>query len=325
MYIYTKTLSLILAGSLIPLGSLLAENNHHSHHDHDEDETEICMGSAPAILEVADFDGNGIVNEDDITIIKSAKKRDTYYAFYDINADGEFNRHDVHQAYADLGKSSSTLDQQKAALFHQIKVLQQTNNKPELQATQYMLIAQSLAGHGEHWFYNLPQHNGNPYRPGGVNYSAEDNTVKGVYWSVDAIPVFSEGATDFPQPGGDWMTQKVISFSGHPLRLTNSPDETWHTHAGLCVTAEPGDKGPLPVLNQHTTFAECQALPTLFKTGGDYNVWMNIWMLHAWMFDLNPNGFFANTHPCVDPSSPTEESINGGREVPAFFQDHHNG
>ena len=46
----------------------------------------------------------------------------------------------------------------------------------------------------------------------------------------------------------------------------------------------------------------------------------NVWMLHMWMFDLNPNGLFGGTHPDVDPQAPGEEIINGGREVPMWFQ-----
>jgi len=42
-------------------------------------------------------------------------------------------------------------------------------------------------------------------------------------------------------------------------------------------------------------------------------------MLHVWMFNLNPNGIFAGTHPDVDPDSVSEESLNGDREVPMFF------
>ena len=49
---------------------------------------------------------------------------------------------------------------------------------------------------------------------------------------------------------------------------------------------------------------------------------MNFWMLHVWLFDLNPNGVFGGTHPCVDPDAPPESSINGDREVPPFFAHH---
>lgn len=316
----TYSISCLITGALLPISPMLADDDH----DHDHDDRKICMGQAPAILEVADFDGNGIVNEDDIMIIKRAKKQDVYYAFYDINADGKFNSHDIRHAKSDLGKKSSILDQQKATLFHQLKQLQLIDNEPELRATRYVEIAPSLAGHGEHWTYALPSNSDNVYRPDGVNFSADDNTVRGIFWSQDAIPVFENGATDYPDPNGEWVTSRVVSFAGQPPKYTNSPDEKWHTHAGLCVTADVSPKGLVPVLHQHTSFAECQAFPSVVKTDGDYNVWFNIWMLHGWMFDLNPNGFFAGTHPCADPGSPSEHTINEGRTVPPFFQ-HHEG
>ena len=317
MQLSKKTLAIIVSGLLIPLSTSIADEDDK---DHDNG---VCMGSAPAILSVADFDGNGIVNDDDITIIKRARKKKSYYAFYDINADGKFNKQDIRHAQSDLGKSSTTLDRQKAVLFHQMKGFQIIDNEPELLATQYIKIAPSLSGHGEHWSYDLPSNPNNIYRPDGLNFTAENNRAMGLYWAEDATPKFENGATDYPQPGGKWMTSRVVSFDGHPPKYTDSPDESWHTHAGLCVVATQGNNQIVPELHQHTTFAECQAYPSLFKTGGDYNLWFNIWMLHGWMFDLNPNGFFAGTHPCADPDSIPEPSINDGREVPHFFQQHH--
>ena len=305
----------LLIGTLLPFNPLMADD------DHDNDQ-KICMGKASPILSVADFDGNGIVNSDDIIIIKRARKHEIYYAFYDINADGEFNWNDIRHAQSDLGKKSNSLDQQKAILFHQLKQLQIIDNEPELIATQYVKLAPSLAGHGEHWSYNLPSNSENIYRPDGVNFSADDNTAKGIFWSQDATPVFENGATDFPDPAGKWINSRVVSFAGQPPKYTNSPDEKWHTHAGLCITANYSPNGLVPVLHQHSSFAECQAFPSVVKTGGDYNVWFNIWMLHGWMFDLNPDGFFAGTHPCTDPGSIMEHTINEGRAVPPFFQHH---
>ena len=317
MHLSKKYLAVFVSGLLLPLSTSIADEDDQ---DHDNG---VCMGSAPAILSVADFDGNGIVNDHDITIIKHARKKEIYYAFYDINADGEFDKQDILDAKTDLGKSSTSLDRQKAVLFHQMKGFQIIDNEPELLATQYVKIAPSLAGHGEHWTYQLPSNSNNIYRPEGLNFTAEDNRAMGLYWAQDAIPQFENGATDYPQPGGDWMTSRVVSFAGHPPKYTESPDEKWHTHAGLCIVAAQGDNEIVPELHQHTTFAECQAYPSLFKTAGDYNIWSNIWMLHGWIFDLNPNGFFAGTHPCADPGSNPEPSINDGRVVPPFFLNHH--
>ncbi|MDH5728311.1 MAG: hypothetical protein OEZ58_04940 [Gammaproteobacteria bacterium] len=290
--------------------------------DNELDEREICQGSAPALLSVADFDGNGFVDENDIVLVKKAAKKDIYYAFYDYNADGEVNRKDVRLAKSDLGKSSSALDRQLAKLFHYNKQLQLVDSKQELRAMDFGVIAESLAGHGEHWS-DWGGNRGGMLMPEGINVNA-DEKVMGLYWSIDAMPVFANGATDYPTPGGAWQDSRVIAFADPQPKYTQSDDEKWHTHGGLCLTVEPGPAplGYKAVLNQHTSFNECQAIPSLIKTAGEYNAWFNIWMLHAWIFDLNPNGVFGNLHPCADANSPAEETINGDREVPVFFQHH---
>ena len=291
--------------------------------DDDDDDREICRGEAAPILTVSDFDGNGLVDENDILLLKNTKKREIYYAFYDINVDGKIDRRDLRYAQSDLGKSSTFLDQQLARLFHRTKQFQLVDGNVEIAAMGYIKFAEALSGHGEHWSDITTEHRPGFLTPNGLNVAASDQKAMGLYWGIDAIPVFENGATDYPNSGGEWMDSRVIAFAGHPQKFTGSPDEKWHTHAGLCFTVEMGESQAKIVLNQHTTFMQCQSLPTLVKTAGDYNLWANIWMLHAWVFDLNPNGVFANTHPCADPNAPAEESINGGREVPEFFQHHH--
>lgn len=310
---YGKTILFLSAVTFVP--SVMA--------DDDDDERAICQGNANPILSVADFDGNGIVNRDDLVLIKKAKEKEVYFAFYDINVDGEIDKNDVYRAESDLGKFSTALDQQLAKLFHYTKQYQLVDSTAEAKAMDYFKTAEALAGHGEHWDSASPYIETSPVAPSGLNIAADDQRVLGMYWGIDAVPVFENAANDYPQPGGDWMDSRVIAFDGHPPKFTVSPDEKWHTHAGLCITVEMGQTEPKVVLNQHTTFNQCQSIPSLVKTGGDHNLWVNIWMLHGWMFDLNPNGFFANTHPCADPDAPAEETINGGREVPPFFQHQH--
>jgi hypothetical protein len=121
--------------------------------------------------------------------------------------------------------------------------------------------------------------------------------------------------------------QRVQAFASPPPDFFPDTDaDHWHTHAGLCLTVQDLGNGPEWLTNQHTTYAECQAMPNLmpFEFNGQVgNPWGNFWMLHAWLFYLNPHSVFANTHPCVDPDGLSEEEMNGGREVPPFFQMHH--
>ena len=288
-----------------------------------DDDRKICQGAAQPILSVADFDGSGVVDENDIVLLEKAERRGSYYAFYDINVDGKLDDEDIKRAKTDLGMPSVVSDRLLALLFHRVKQFQIMDSRQELNATGFFETTSSLAGHGEHWTNYVDGDQQSFLRPIGLNVPKNEDAVKGLFWAIDAVPVFENGATDYPTPGGEWETQRVVAFSGQPPHYTGRTDEMWHTHAGLCITVEMLDNGPELVLNQFTTFAECQARPSLAKdprTG--YNTWENLWMLHAWMFDLNPNGLFANTHPCVDPDSPPESVINGDREVPPFFSHH---
>jgi len=290
--------------------------------DDDDHDRTIC-GAVKPLLSVADFNGNGIVDQDDVKLIKSAKKKELYFALYDVDTNGKVDDEDITIVTGQLGLTSQPIDQQFAFLFNRNKQFQLVEDSREIAAMGYFEVASSLAGHGEHWDDFVDPVTANYLRPNGLNVPKAHDSVSGVFWLADATPVFEFGATDYPTPGGEWEAQRVIAFNGAPPKIFASPHEHWHTHAALCTTVEMGASGPEIILNQHMTFAQCQELPSLVKdpdTG--YNHWRNIWMLHAWLFDLNPNGVFGNTHPCVDPDSPSEDMINGDREVPPFFEHH---
>ena len=326
-FIGVKCLLLLL---ILPTQPLWADDRHDSERGSDPASTALC-GDPDPILSLPDFNGSGVVDNADVVLIKSALKKDLYVAFYDINADGYLNYGDLYKTWRAIGKTSTALDRQKAYIFHQVKQFQLVDSREELNAMLVDRATSALAGHGEHWQNEIGyltvigEAQPYPLRAEGLNVSADGKSVKGMFWGKAAVPVFENGATDYPTPGGAWTNSRVIAFADMPPKFTASEHERWHTHAGLCVTADAASnpEGFKIVLNQHTTFAECQAIPSVWNTPEDpINTWLNIWMLHAWMFDLNPNGFFAGTHPCVDPDAPSEDTINGGREVPEFFQHH---
>ena len=195
---------------------------------------------------------------------------------------------------------------------------------------------QSLRGHGVHWLNAtgaaatqglIPA---DKMRADGLNVPMRADGVWGMFWGNPAKPLFLDptaasglSAFDYPTPGGVWETKRVQAFDTLPPVFFSSGHESWHPHVGLCAVVENQGQGPQVVVHQHLSFAECQAMPSLGRTGIIYpNAWMNFWMLHLWMFELNPDGPFANVHPCLDPDAPPEHAINGGREVPPFFQMH---
>lgn len=288
-----------------------------------------CDSPAKPLLSVADFDGSGQVDRNDIQAIGDIFRNGTYYSLYDRNADGTVDTHDIMLSVRDMGKTSSLTDQQLAQLYDHLKPLQTLSGYENIAAPGFEPITPALAGHGVHW-----TESGSPFDVTGINVSSDHSAVKGVYYSVDAIPLFRDtsspsglGTLDYPQPGGAWMYERVQAFANMaPDAFPESQEDSWHTHAGLCITLQNLGSGPQLVLDQHTSFMECQSLPSLRKVnvgGVEMNAWFNIWMMHVWLFDLNPMGVFGNIHPCLDPDAPQESSINGDREVPPFFQHHH--
>ena len=97
--------------------------------------------------------------------------------------------------------------------------------------------------------------------------------------------------------------------------------ESWHAHGGMCLFI---DRDTLKRrLVQFTTYNECMSY---FSTTPNANRWTNFWMIHAWIFKLNPDGLFANTHPDVSTTEtdgtddyPFEGCISA-RAMPQWFR-----
>lgn len=299
-----------------------------------------ASGEAEPILSVADFNGSGRVNWEDVLQIESALLQGKYYAYYDRNADDVFDRADVNATWGDYGKYSTVVDQELAEFFDRFGWLQsQPRIVIEGLVLRWQLFTPALQGHGEHWVQMLramaafePDGAADPTMAQGLNRDTVRDEVAGLYWGEAATPLFEDpsdpsGLSTLGWPEGTaWHDKRVQAFADSPSQFTSSPHEFWHTHGGLCLT-EP-EEGNF-IINQYLSNAECQALPNVNPQliGFDEylqpiyaNIWVNVWMLHMWMFDLNPNGLFGGTHPDVDPQAPGEEIINGGREVPMWFQ-----
>ena len=294
-----------------------------------------CGDPAQPLLSVADFDGQGDVNGLDIALLaRNLGKKGSYYAIYDRNGDRELTRADLDLARQDMGKTSTSLDRELAKMYHRFRDLQLLQGADAFAQRAYVSIPVALKGHGAHWFNQegfasmLGKKAPNVLIAEGLNIDTVEERVHGVFWAYPAVPVFDNGATDYPN-GEEWKDGHVVAFANEPVKLTSSHDENWHAHGGLCMTVEHigVDDNGQPIrfghANQYVSFNECQALPNDEPQADGSNMWAAFWMLHVWLFDPNPNGLFAGTHPCVEPHGLDEATINGDREVPPFFANMH--
>jgi hypothetical protein len=294
------------------------------------------------ILSVADYDGNGRVSRHDLLLIRQAIDKGQYVAFYDKDANGVLDNQDYRESRLDLGRRSTQLDREMAVLFVKFGWLQNKTATDAEDLYGFLPMVASLSGHGEHWMNDAGVQSvgvsGTPTfdMVQGLNIPKDGSEIRGLFWGEGATPLFNDpadasGLSSLDWPTGDaWKQERVQAFAGHAPSFTSSDAEMWHTHAGLCLVYDEKGQG---YVHQHTSFYECQQYPNSapIPIGADPdtgapilgNIWANLWMIHLWFYDLNPNGLFAGTHPDVDPDSPSEMETYDGREVPEFFQNHH--
>ena len=323
-------------------------------------ESAVCGDQADPLISVSDFNGDGSVTGKDISLLAKEIGKGSYYSLYDRNTDGVLDNLDVTMASNEIGAVSSQTDQELAQMYQRFKHFQNIDGFDQISAMGYAPLGGPLALHGQHWMTQAGQgaiagfRTADPEMAEGLNVTADGSDIPALFWGAQAVPLFNDPSSphglsplDWPadplglNPASQWVNYRVQAFvdqgpQAAPDFFTDTTEDAWHTHAGVCLTLTPGDTGfPEWNIDQHTTNLECQALPNLAKvdvgsvipggtpgSGPFLNIWGNFWMLHVWMYDLNPNGIFANTHPCIDPDAPSEDDINGGREVPEFFNHH---
>jgi hypothetical protein len=282
----------------------------------------MCGDPAEPLLLFGDFNADGVVDARDVAEIREvARAPRTYLALYDRNADGVVDGRDVALVEAELGFASTTYDREIARAYRRFAAFQEVRDASALRP-EFRPLTEAIAGHGQHWSTEEgsaaargeapPSFN----RAQGLNIPEDQSGVWAMFWNQAAIPVFEGGATDWPTPGGAWQDQHVIAFADTPPKFTSDFREIWHTHAGLCLFENLAGEREIHV---HTTYNECQTYAS--ATPGD-NQWINIWMVHLWLFELNPNGVWGGTHPCLDQQAPTEAEFAEGREIPMFFRGH---
>lgn len=302
----------------------------------------VCGDPSEPLLSTSDFDGDGTVTGKDISMIARRLGKGQYYSLYDRNADGALDGNDAALAAQDMNTTSTVQDQWLAQQYNRFEHFQGISGLETIASMGYQQLGGPLQGHGVHWMNESGMFAIAGFNPAnqtiaeGLNVSTDGTNIPALFWGDHAVPLFNDPSSptglsplDYPSPTGAWFLERVQAFGDTPPDFIPGVEENWHTHAGTCLTFWDEGNGPEWQTDQYMSAAECQALPNLApfidpSTGQPVNLWGNFWMLHVWLFELNPNGVFANTHPCLDPDAPDEETINGGREVPLWFQ-HHGG
>jgi hypothetical protein len=277
-------------GGALLFTPLVAQAQHGHHCD---PETAV----AEPILSVSDFDGDGEVGWNDLKlVIKQVARRD-YIAFYDRNADYRLNGRDILATIRDWGAASSTMDQQLAAAFWGSVAFR--DQQAAIDAG-FIPFTQAFAGHGQHWAVHadtgLLDYNFDASAPEGLNYDLDGN-LWAVFYYVGATP----DANNFNP-----LAQVPEGFDGH--------EDMWHHHAGACLMGIDYDD---PRMDPETlSFMECIGPGScglaayMNGYGGDFRWNPQFFMLHVWLYELNPCGTFAGAHPDLEAGSPDPATAN---------------
>lgn len=270
------------------LGSAFAQHGH----------LEFCApGSKPApVLSKSDFDGDGTVTRKDIGLLAEQIRAGQYIAFFDRNADHVLDQKDTAIARAETGTASTALDRELAAAYHGTKAYRTLQGAI---ADGFVPWTESVFGHGSHWVQRPERgtldYTFKPGAPEGLNYDASGRLWAVFYYSGPS-PTRLDGSK---YPPGD----RFRPFSQPPEGFCGEAD-VWHHHAGGCfrgLNYEQPNMDPAK-LSFREGISPRQCLPGCAVERGlpvSANAkWTpEFHMLHAWIYELNPCGTFAGTHP----------------------------
>lgn len=281
----TAAVVTLLAASI---GSAFAQHGHF----------EFCAPGSKAtpVLSTSDFDGDGTVTQKDVRLLAEQIGKSQYIAFFDRNADHALDRQDIAIAQAEAGSSSTQLDRELAAAYHGTKAYQFL---PGAIANDFVPWSESIWGHGTHWVQRPERatldYTFKPGEPEGLNYDANGRLWAVFYYSGPSptrLNGTKYGAGDSFRP----FSQVPEGFCGNT--------DVWHQHAGACfkgLNYEQPNMDPAK-LSFREGLSPRQCLETCAAERGlpvSSNVkWApEFYMLHAWIYELNPCGTFAGTHP----------------------------
>ena len=294
------------------------EDQSHSDHANNEDTQNLIK----SLLSVADFNGDGKVNIADIQDISSRKNSadgdDLYHPLYDLDVDGDIDRHDIIMAVRTKGEDVPLLDRQIAQATQATMKYYGPDGLEQALADGYLPFTQEVKGHGIHYFnFTLATEVGTLEelaieRPVGLNYDAEGNLLAVFYIRVpDTQEVTPEN------PFGDLFVNSADDFP--PSSFDTLTADDWHNHqnfwmAGLGSLNSESVYGFEEFVPIEATISRLQNINFQLFPESDIFYSPKMWMIHGWFHSLNPAGTFANLDPDVGIYAPEELGVHGGHD-----------
>ena len=278
--------------------------------DNMETEPHVHMHSATSILSVADFDGDGKVNKNDLGLIRSALKKGSeyYHPLYDLDTNNVISKHDLQIARNDRGKTVPLLDQQIAqATQATMKYYGPAGQQQALQ-DGYIPGTEEAKGHGYHYYnFGLAQEISNDKelnvtQPIGLNFD-DQGQLSAVFYIRTPQPFGFLGLG--VNPSDDFAP--TSSFDG-------LSEDDWHVHE-KAWTRGLGNSDPRLISFEE----DVPILTTLFRLvndsfqvfpASDQFYFPKLYMLHGWFHSLNPSGTFAIANPAMSPYAPEELGVH---------------
>lgn len=245
------------------------------------------------VLSTSDFDGDGMVTRKDVGLLKEQVGKRQYIAFFDRNADYVLDQKDIELAVAETGTPGTVLDRELAAAYHGTKAYRRL--KAAIR-DGFVPWTESFWGHGAHWV-QLPEKASldyafKPGAPEGLNYDT-DGRLWAVFYYSGPSPTSLDGRK---YPPGDTFKP----FSQAPEGFCGDSD-VWHHHAGVCFkgvnyqhpTMDPNKLSFREGLSPRQCLGSCVVAKGL-PVSSTVKWTPKFHMLHAWIYQLNPCGTFAD-------------------------------
>ncbi|WP_299491476.1 hypothetical protein [Acaryochloris sp. IP29b_bin.137] len=266
------------------------------------------------LLSVADFDGDGVVNEDDLSSLEQriAQGQAGYHPLYDLDANGVLDSNDLQQAESTVESSVSQLDQQVAQATQATMKYYGPGGIEQALQDGYVPTTEEAKGHGSHYYnFGLAAQIGNDKtldvtQPVGLNFNDRGELIAVFYIHIPRVNgITVDPSDDFPP---------TTSFEG----LTASD---WHIHrsswASGLGTTDPKQVSFEEDVPQLLVINRLLENGTNFFPDSDEFYLPKFYMLHGWFHSLNPSGTFAITNPLVSPY--------GVEELGAHHEGQHSG